>query len=54
MNEIFLMGQSRPIRSVHRGEGWTIKTVGEHAMPALKASFYKLDRSADVFSWDPI
>jgi len=25
-------------------------------MPALKPSFYnyKLDRSADVFSWDPV
>ena len=23
MNEIFLMSQSRPLRSVHRGEGWT-------------------------------
>jgi NAD(P)-dependent dehydrogenase (short-subunit alcohol dehydrogenase family) len=54
MNEIILMGQSRPLRSVHRSEGWTVATVGEHAMPALKASFYKLDRSADVFSWDPI
>ncbi|WP_316198358.1 SDR family oxidoreductase [Bradyrhizobium sp. SZCCHNS2002] len=54
MNEIFLMSQSRPIRSVHRGEGWTPQTVAEHAMPALKPSFYKLDRSADIFSWDPI
>jgi enoyl-[acyl-carrier-protein] reductase (NADH) len=54
MNEIFLMGQSRPIRSVHRGEGWTTQTIAEHAMPALKQSFYKLDRSADVFTWDPI
>src|ERR1700737_2482443 len=54
MNEIFLMGQSRPIRSVHRGEGWTPETIAEHGMPALKGSFYKLDRSADVFTWDPI
>jgi NAD(P)-dependent dehydrogenase (short-subunit alcohol dehydrogenase family) len=54
MNEIFLMGQSRPLRSVHRGEGWTPETVAEHAMPALKPSFYKLDRSADVFSWEAI
>ncbi|MEI8303931.1 MAG: SDR family NAD(P)-dependent oxidoreductase [Burkholderiales bacterium] len=53
-NEIFLMGQSRPIRSVHRAEGWTPDTVANHAIPALRASFYKLDRSADVFSWDPI
>jgi NAD(P)-dependent dehydrogenase (short-subunit alcohol dehydrogenase family) len=54
MNEIFLMSQSRPIRSVHRGEGWTAQTIADHAMPALAPSFYKLDRSQDVFNWDAI
>jgi NAD(P)-dependent dehydrogenase (short-subunit alcohol dehydrogenase family) len=54
MNEIFLMGQSRPIRSVHRAEGWSCRSLAEHGMPALKASFYPLDRSADVFTWDPV
>jgi len=54
LNEIFLMSQSRPIRSVHRGEGWTAQTIAEHAMPALAPSFYKLDRSQDVFNWDAI
>jgi len=53
-NEIFLMGQSRPIRSVHRSEGWTPETVLNHAIPSMQASFYPLDRSQDVFSWDPI
>jgi NAD(P)-dependent dehydrogenase (short-subunit alcohol dehydrogenase family) len=53
-NEIFLMGQSRPLRSVHRGEGWTPETVASHAIPAMEASFYPLARSADVFNWDPI
>jgi NAD(P)-dependent dehydrogenase (short-subunit alcohol dehydrogenase family) len=53
-NEIFLMSQSRPVRSVHRSEGWTAQTVATHAMPALRASFYPLDRSADVFCWDPV
>ncbi|MDP6352481.1 MAG: SDR family oxidoreductase [Alphaproteobacteria bacterium] len=53
-NEIFLMGQSRPLRSVQRGDGWTPETVAEHAIPALQASFYPLERSQDVFSWDPI
>ena len=53
-NEIFLMSQPRPIRSVHRGEGWTPETVAQHALPALKGSFYALDRSSDVFSWEPI
>lgn len=53
-NEIFLMSQPRPLRSVHRDEGWTAHSIAEHAMPALKASFISLDRSADVFSWDPV
>jgi NAD(P)-dependent dehydrogenase (short-subunit alcohol dehydrogenase family) len=53
-NEIFLMSQPRPVRSVHRGEGWTPETIAEHAMPALRGSFHALDVSADVFSWDPV
>jgi NAD(P)-dependent dehydrogenase (short-subunit alcohol dehydrogenase family) len=53
-NEIFLMGQSRPQRSVHRADGWTPESVASHAIPALEASFYPLVRSGDVFCWDPI
>ena len=53
-NEIFLMSQPRPLRSVHRSEGWSAQHIADHGMPALKASFVPLDRSADVFSWDPI
>jgi len=34
MNEIFLMSQSRPVRSVHTGEGWTVDSIFETAMPA--------------------
>ena len=53
-NEIFVMSQSRPVRSVHRSEGWTPALVAEHAMPALRAALVPLDRSPDVFSWDPV
>ena len=53
-NEIFLISQPRPVRSVHRGEGWTPETVASHALPALAGSFYSLDRTSDVFTWDPI
>ena len=53
-NEIFLMSQPRPVRSVHRGEGWTPETVLTHALPALKGSFFGLDRSGDIFTWEPI
>lgn len=54
MNEIFLMSQSRPLRSVHRGEGWTPESIAEHAIPALRSAMLPLDRSQDVFSWDPV
>ncbi len=54
MNELFLFSQNRPLRSVHRSEGWTPQSIAEHGMPALKGSFYKLDRSADIFPWDPV
>ena len=53
-NEIFLMGQHRPIRSVHRGEGWTPESLVAHALPALKPSLVPLDVTTDVFSWEPI
>jgi len=52
-NEIFLMGQSRPLRSMHTAEGWTPQTVAERVIPAMRPSFYPLDRSQDVFDWDP-
>ena len=54
-NEIFLMSQSRPLRSVHRSEGWTPELCAEHLYPALKSGFYSpTERTADVFSWDSI
>ena len=53
-NEIFLMSQSRPIRSMHTAEGWTPQSVAERLMPAMRPSFYRLDRSQDVFDWDPV
>ncbi len=53
-NEIFLMSQPRPIRSVHAGEGWTPETCLDRAIPALSGSFYSLDKSSDVFTWDPV
>ena len=53
-NEIFLFSQPRPIRSAHRGEGWTPESVIDTALPMLRASFSGLDRSGDVFAWDPV
>lgn len=53
-NEIFLMSQPRPVRSVHAGDGWTPEAIADHAIPALRAGFTPLEVSADVFSWDPV
>lgn len=54
MNEIYLFNQTRPIRSAHRGEGWTPQTIAEHAMPAMESNFFPLHRTSDVIGWDPV
>lgn len=53
-NEIFLMSQPLPIRSIHRADGWTPETIAELLPGAMGPSFSPLQRSTDVFSWDPI
>ncbi|MES2785896.1 MAG: SDR family NAD(P)-dependent oxidoreductase [Pseudomonadota bacterium] len=53
-NEIFLFSQPRPIRSVHNAEGWTPEKIANQAMPAMRAQFTPLERSQDVFTWDPL
>jgi len=52
-NEIFLFSLPRPIRSMHRSEGWTPESIASDMLPALRPNFQKLQRSSDVFSWDP-
>ncbi len=53
-NEVFLMSQHRPLRSIHRGEGWSPETIADHCIPALKPSFVPLDRTQDIWVWDPV
>lgn len=53
-NEIFLFSQNRPVRSIHRADGWTPQSVAEHMAPAFRTSWTPLERSGDVFSWDPL
>ncbi|MBT6095989.1 MAG: SDR family NAD(P)-dependent oxidoreductase [Rhodospirillaceae bacterium] len=53
-NEIFLMSQHRPLRGMQEGAGWTPESIVDHAFPAMAPNFYPLDRSADVFTWDPV
>lgn len=53
-NEIFLMSQPRPIRSIHHSDGWDQERIRQRLLPAFRTSFTPLERSGDVFSWDPI
>ena len=53
-NEIFLMSQVRPVRAMHTAEGWTPQSIAERVIPAMRSGFYRLDRSQDVFDWDPV
>jgi len=53
-NEVFLFNQPRPVRTIHRSDGWTPQRLDEQLKGALGPSFTPLERSSDVFSWDPI
>ncbi|MEM9254703.1 MAG: SDR family NAD(P)-dependent oxidoreductase [Pseudomonadota bacterium] len=54
-NEIFIMSQPRPLRGMHRDDGWSVETVLEHALPALAPHFTPSgETSRDVFCWDPV
>ena len=53
-NEIYLFSQPRVIRSVHRSDGWTAQTIAEHAMPAMRNSFFDNVASPTLTTWDPI
>jgi NAD(P)-dependent dehydrogenase (short-subunit alcohol dehydrogenase family) len=53
-DEIFLMSQSRPIRVAHKDGGWTPQAIADTVLPAFKRDFYPLDRSQDVFNWEPL
>jgi NAD(P)-dependent dehydrogenase (short-subunit alcohol dehydrogenase family) len=53
-NEVFLFDQPRPIRTIHRSDGWTPEKLDAQLKAALAPSFTPLERSSDVFSWDPV
>ena len=53
-NEIFLFNNMRPIRSLHRSEGWTGETIATELLPAIRPDLHPLQVSGDVFAWDPV
>ena len=52
-NEIFLFSQPRPVKTMHRAEGWTPQAIDAQLKGAFGDSLTPLERSGDVFSWDP-
>ena len=53
-NEIYLFNANRPIRTLHRSDGWTPQKLAEQLKGAFATSFTPLERSQDVFSWEPV
>jgi NAD(P)-dependent dehydrogenase (short-subunit alcohol dehydrogenase family) len=53
-NEIFLFNQPRPIRTIHRADGWTPQKIAAQLKGAFAPSFTPLERSEEVFGCDPI
>jgi len=53
-NEIILFSVPRPIRTMQRGDGWTPQMIADELIPAFKPTMHSLQKSADVFCWDPV
>lgn len=53
-NEIYLFNQPRPVKTIHRAGGWTPEQIAAELNPAFASLFTPLERSEDVFNWEPI
>jgi NAD(P)-dependent dehydrogenase (short-subunit alcohol dehydrogenase family) len=52
-NEIFLFSQTRPVKTIHAANGWTPEAIDRELKGAFGAALTPLERSGDVFNWDP-
>ena len=53
-NEIFLFSLPRPIRTMQRSEGWSVASIVDELLPAMRPSLQPLQVSADVWPYDPV
>ncbi len=53
-NEIYLFSQPRPIKTIHKGDGWTHEALASHFEPSFRKELLDLDGTAEYFAWDPI
>lgn len=52
-NEIYLYSQSRPVRALHRSDGWTAAQLAGQLEPAWRTAMTPLETLQDVFAWPP-
>lgn len=53
-NEVYLYNQPRPIRIMARPDSWNLEKLAEMWLPAVKNSMTPLERTRDVYTWDPV
>jgi len=53
-NEVYLYNQPRPIRIMARPDGWNCENLASQWLPAVRNSFTPLERTRDVYPWDPV
>lgn len=53
-NEIFLIAPPRPIRALHRAEGWTPQSIATDLLPSFKSSLVPLVTGFEMFNYDPV
>lgn len=52
-NEIYLYSQPRPVRTLHRADGWTAERLVAQLEPAWRTAMTPLETLQDVFAWPP-
>jgi NAD(P)-dependent dehydrogenase (short-subunit alcohol dehydrogenase family) len=53
-NEVYTYNQPRPIRILARPDGWNLEKLAETWLPAVEKAFTPLERTRDVYTWDPV
>jgi NAD(P)-dependent dehydrogenase (short-subunit alcohol dehydrogenase family) len=53
-NEVMLMSQPRPIKTMTRPDGWTAESLALQFAPAIRSSLVPLETSPQLFSYDPV
>jgi NAD(P)-dependent dehydrogenase (short-subunit alcohol dehydrogenase family) len=53
-NEVMLMSQPRPIKTMTRPDGWTQELLAAQFAPSIRNSLVPLETSPQLFSYDPV